>query len=426
MGTTVQASMPLADVPIRGCRTYLSREVTRPEELEVLLAEWQDLAEHAAEPNVFYEPWMVLPALDAYGGDRDLRFLFLFEERRDGPPLLCGFFPIERVPHFRGLPIPCFRLWDYVHCFLGTPLVRAGRVRSVIAAFLRWLRDESAEHLLLEMPYCSADGPVHGALVARAGAGVGRMVARSWERALFEPRTSGEAYLEEAMRTKKSKEVRRLWRRLAERGRLEIEVLSPGTGAAASPEMARTWGEEFLRLEASGWKGRGGTALLCRASDREFFRRVIAGAHERGRLMMLALRLDGRAIAMKCNLLAGDGGFAFKIAYDEEYGGLSPGFLLEIETIRHLHECPAVRWLDSCAVPDHPMADRLWLDRRAMQSIQLATGNPAGRLVVPAFTVARRLAERAERTAVPSPLRRVDREPPAGDRSRGARPELRP
>jgi CelD/BcsL family acetyltransferase involved in cellulose biosynthesis len=423
MGTTVQASTPLADLPIRGRRTYLSREVTRPEELEVLLAEWQDLAEHAAEPNVFYEPWMVLPALDAYGGDRDLRFLFLFEERRDGPPLLCGFFPIERVPHFRGLPIPCFRLWAYVHCFLGTPLVRAGRVRSVIAAFLRWLRDRSAEHLLLEMPYCSADGPVHGALVARGGAGVGRMVARSWERALFEPRSSGEAYLEEAMRTKKSKEVRRLWRRLAERGRLEIEVLSPGTGAAASPEMARTWGEEFLRLEASGWKGRGGTALLCRASDREFFRRVIAGAHERGRLMMLALRLDGRAIAMKCNLLAGDGGFAFKIAYDEEYGGLSPGFLLEIETIRHLHDCPAVRWLDSCAVPDHPMADRLWLDRRAMQSIQLATGDPAGRLVVPVFSVARRLAER---TAVPSPSRRVDREPSAGDRSRGARPELRP
>lgn len=61
-------------------------------------------------------------------------------------------------------------------------------------------------------------------------------------------------------------------------------MLSPGTGAAASPEMARTWGEDFLRLEASGWKGRGGTALLCRASDREFFRRVIAGAHERGRL----------------------------------------------------------------------------------------------------------------------------------------------
>lgn len=424
MGTALHASTPSPEPPVRGSRTFVSVEVTRREELEALVPDWQDLAHHAIEPNVFYEPWMALPAFDAYGAGRELRFLFLYEEGAGEPPLLCGFFPIERLAHFRGLPMPCFRLWDYVHCFLGTPVVRAGRARSTIAAFLRWLGDASAEHLLLELPCCGADGPIHQALLGHAGAG--RMVARGWERALFSPRSSAEEYLAEAMRTKKGKEVRRLWRRLSERGRLEVATLGPGAGAAASAEEARAWGEEFLHLEASGWKGRGGTALLCRAPDREFFRRVVAAAHARGRLMMLALRLDGRAIAMKCNLLAGDGGFAFKIAFDEEYGSFSPGFLLEIETVRRLHLCPEVRWLDSCAVPDHPMADSLWLDRRPLQSIQLAAGDPAGRLIIPALSVARRLAGRTGGRRRSTTRRSTHREPFAGDRSGGARPELRP
>ena len=44
-----------------------------------------------------------------------------------------------------------------------------------------------------------------------------------------------------------------------------------------------------------------------------------------------------RAIAMKCNLRAGDGAVAFKIAYDEAYARFSPGVLLEIEQIERLH-----------------------------------------------------------------------------------------
>src|SRR3954466_9403070 len=35
-------------------------------ELEALAGDWQALADVAAEPNPFYEPWMLLPALDHF------------------------------------------------------------------------------------------------------------------------------------------------------------------------------------------------------------------------------------------------------------------------------------------------------------------------------------------------------------------------
>jgi hypothetical protein len=111
--------------------------------------------------------------------------------------------------------------------------------------------------------------------------------------------------------------------------------------------------------------------------------------------MMLVLRLDGRAIASKCNFLAGDGAFSFKIAYDEGFARFSPGFLLEVETIRRLHARPELRWMDSCAVPGHPMADRLWLDRRELENLVIATGGRSGRPVLAALSLARRLADRA-------------------------------
>src|SRR5438270_5290373 len=55
---------------------------------------WEDLAAAALEPNVFYEPWLLLPAAAAFGAQLALRFVLVFAH---GPaaPLLCGFFPLE-------------------------------------------------------------------------------------------------------------------------------------------------------------------------------------------------------------------------------------------------------------------------------------------------------------------------------------------
>lgn len=75
---------------------------------------------------------------------------------------------------------------------------------------------------------------------------------------------------------------------------------------------------------------------------------------------------------MKCNLIAGDGAFCFKIAYDEELAAFSPGGQLERENITVFHEQRDQGWQDSCADPDNAMINRLWPDRRRLSNLIVA------------------------------------------------------
>ena len=63
--------------------------------------------------------------------------------------------------------------------------------------------------------------------------------------------------------------------------------------------------------------------------------------------------------------------------------------------------------MDSCALPDHPMIDRLWSERRVVHSQLLATGRTPGDLIVSALPLmrwARRwLRKPQSRPATPEP-----------------------
>ena len=93
--------------------TKLTVEVAHDiQTLEKHVEAWQDLASNSIEPNVFYEPWMLIPAIRAFGSDANLVFVFVYSNSKRGQPsTLCGFFPLQRKRSFRGLPIPLLCLW---------------------------------------------------------------------------------------------------------------------------------------------------------------------------------------------------------------------------------------------------------------------------------------------------------------------------
>jgi len=359
-------------------------------ELEGHVAAWEDLAGAAIEPNVFYEPWMLMPALRAYGAER--RSLFALVQAPDparphGPPLLCGFFPLELKDHCDGisskLPLKTLRLWRKPEMiYLCAPLLRAGYAREALAAFFDWLDAGSHNCSLMEFGFVTGEGPFHHLLVDYLHGHLKfTYVAESFTRALFRPAADAEAYIRDALSRARRKEYRRQERRLAETGRLEYTALDPDADLDS-------WIEEFLRFEANSWKGKGGRALTCSETDRRYFVEVAREAFRRGKLMMLALRFNGRPIAYKLNFLSGVGSFAFKIAFDEEYARYSPGVLLELENIRLLHEPPQIRqikWMDSCADPDRFLVNHLWTDRRAIQTVIVSTGKPQGDLALAAI-----------------------------------------
>ena len=66
---------------------------------------------------------------------------------------------------------------------------------------------------------------------------------------------------------------------------------------------------------------------------------------------------------MLVNFLGTPGAFSFKTCFDEQYARFSPGVLIQLENLQILDR-GGVEWMDSCAVPDHPMIDSLWSGRR--------------------------------------------------------------
>jgi hypothetical protein len=338
-----------------------------------------ELARSSSEPNIFYEPWMLLPSLRAFGQESSFAFVLIFCQQAGRPPLLCGFFPLEITKRYRGIPVRAARLWTYLHFYWAAPLIREGCEHQCLQALFEWTRSEQSPCSLIEFGSMPAEGPMARALIDVVDElKLQRYVRELYTRALLRRACDAETCIRRALPGRRLKELNRVRRRLAEKGTLTVEELTPEGNLSE-------WLEGFLALEARGWKGEAGTALASAEGKRQFFLESARAAFARGQLMMMRLRLNGSAIAYKCNFLSGPGAFAFKIAYDEQYSSYSPGVHLELENVRCFHAMPGMEWMDSCADPDHFMANHLWGDSRAIQSTAVAVRGRLNGLLLAAF-----------------------------------------
>lgn len=327
---------------------------------------WQALARDTCEPNPFFEPWFLLSSYKAFQPERVLlAALFCRGE-------LTGVLPLARSNCYYGHPLPHWTTWSHANSFCGTPLVRPGYAKRFWRALIAEVEGHLGSALFLHLPLLPTEGPLYGALteVLAEDRRASAIVARE-KRALLASSLSADEYLAASMSAKKRKELRRQHKRLAEEGQLSFERLE---GA----EALSHWIEEFLDLEASGWKGEAESALANAAQTRSFFSAALQGAAHDGRLERLALRIDDRPIAMLANFLTPPGTYSFKTAFDEHYARFSPGMLLQLENLALLNRSD-IHWSDSCAAEGHPMIERLWRERRSLSGLNIALGGPLRR-----------------------------------------------
>ncbi|QCB54362.1 GNAT family N-acetyltransferase [Sphingopyxis sp. PAMC25046] len=357
-----------------------------------LAAAWDRLAGEASEPNPFAERWCLQSALHLLDPERQAR-LVLVRDGSDGPVI--GVMPVASALHYGRLPLRHVTGWAHPNHFHGAPLVRAGFESLFWSILLGWCDAAPWARTLLHVPRLTEDGPLHRALVdvARVRGGEARVVHRE-ERALLESALSPDEYWDTAVRAKKRKELRRQANRLAEEGAVGVRRWQAGEGLDP-------WIDAFLTLEARGWKGRAGSALASHGDTAAWFRAILTGAADTGKLDMRALDLDGRPLAMLVNFLCPPGGFSFKTAFDEDYARFSPGVLLQQANLDLLDD-PKIAWIDSCAAPGHPMIDSVWRERRSLVWVNVPLSAPADRLRFAMLDKAERLWRRWKGAAAPA------------------------
>ncbi len=337
-----------------------------------LVEELDHLANRSVEPNIFFNPRFLAPAMPRLE-DREVRLAVIRDgdEYRNRLRLLVPF-SVERpsIP----LGVSVLRTWSNPFGPLGTPLLDRDDPAGVIEDFFEMMgRPHLKFPKVFVFPEMRLDGPVASLLRAVADrSGLPLVTTSEVERPFLASDLDGDAYLRQSLRAHHFREFRRLKRRFAEHGALEYRV-------ARTPDEVRLGVEAFLTLEASGWKGRERSAM---ASDRyraAFAREAVFRLAERDMCRVHSLLLDGRVVACLIVFVEAGTAYTWKTAYDESLSLYSPGTLLMIEVTANHLEDPNIDITDSCATPDHPVMSRLWSERRPIGTILVGLSPDADR-----------------------------------------------
>jgi CelD/BcsL family acetyltransferase involved in cellulose biosynthesis len=346
--------------PARPAATLLPITELEPRDL----AAWRELAERAAEPNPFFEPECVLPAA-RHLGESDIALLVVKDTDRDW--LAC--LPVR--PHLRRwhARLPVLAAWRHIYGCLGTPLVSRSELELATGRLLAQAFRASSVGVVA-FPWLGDDGPVAaGLLSALEASGRSPALHRSFERAIMR-RSTLSGGVDAVITSRHRRDLGRLARRLAEKLDAPLELRDESGRAGAV--------EDFLALEGSGWKGEDGTALSSRPAHAEYFRELCAGFRAAGRLQLLALGAAEQTVSAKCNLLAGDGVFCFKIAHDESFAHYRPGLQLELRMLELFRDQMSETWMDSCSAADSSLFEHFWPERRPIGSYLVTAGGAVG------------------------------------------------
>jgi hypothetical protein len=252
----------------------------------------------------------------------------------------------------------------------------------------------------LVIPDVTLEGPVAQAIARHAtAAGRGLTVIDGHRRAMLKRPESGAVDCRAALPQRRRKEYSRQMRRLADVGEVVVETVG-------EPDEVKARFEEFLLLEAAGWKGTRHTALAELPPIAAMAREIVGRRAASGAVRIDSIRLGGRPIAMLVSFLAGATAYSWKIAYDEVFEKASPGAQLMLEAGRTLLSNAAIRRIDSCAGANHPMIDHLWHDRLAIGTLVVG---PAGGGLVHAVGLASAQAELRARAIAHRVIRRLGR-----------------
>jgi hypothetical protein len=349
-----------------------------------------DLCQRAEAPNLHMAPAAVAAALSFGIASEDIVILAAQEQ---GDERLLGLWALRRtrslhsglVSVLEAPPVPLYEV-------SSAPVFDREREHDVALALSRAIIDASDLPKVLKLPLLPITGSVFAAIEA-ALAATGSSIAtfERWLRPMLipEPGDDAERYLRRALGQGYKKRMQQ-HRQLEKAGTLTYER---HRGAKAASALG-----EFLRLEAAGWKGRGGTALAGLPEHGAYIREIVGNFAAIDGARLDLLRLDGAPIAGGLLLdLAGQSHF-LKIAYDEDKARLSPGRALAIEMLRADFAAARPFRLDSGAGDRVDPSAYPWGERQEMANVIVALAGRSALLPGLAATARLRLRRWRDRS----------------------------
>lgn len=292
---------------------------------------WDALSAAAISPNPFYSAWNLRPALRYLSEGAELELLTAWQNDQ-----LVGLVPLRYRVSRMGLKLAT--VWKHSECYSGTPLLRSADVWRLM---LEGLWQQRGVQMLTNSTQVG---------VVLSGGNGEHLERLSYARPVLHTRYD-------------YREVQRHWKGKVRRERNRLErryFCDPSANYNNTVEGIAEQLEDYLSLEAAGWKGRAGTAIDTQPTLRDYYREMARGASQAGAIEIQRLAQGDRPMAMSIRLLSGGRAFEIKTCYDESAASLAPGVVLELQNIRALCRREDIHLADSCTSAGNELLQQLW------------------------------------------------------------------
>ncbi len=356
------------------------------EELLEFRADWEELAREAIDPNPLYETDYLAASIRHLQGQPETKLLAVWSG--SDRSRLAGLFPVQKRWLKDGFLWPVTTLYFSDYAIVTVPLIASDEPEKVWQVALDAIAASCDMPSLLCLTKFYGKRAVASALKETIGrGGLSSRVLESFERPIVESDLDCQSY---ALRwsSKKRKNISRSLRQMEGFGEVSFVTVTPDDAGFAGAL------DDFLSLEASGWKGRNGTALTCSPDLEAFAREAFGSGREAPVVHFDQMLLDGRVIASNANLVSQGAVFCMKNGYDESFSKQSPGVLVDRHLLCEALDEKRYGKLDSCAGDDHYLSS-MWLERETVEMVVLATNAKTGKwqlaLIETGFRVYRKL-----------------------------------
>ena len=318
------------------CSMMEFRRFVGPEGLSAIRDDWQAIQQRLDSPRLFHLHEWYANYLDSLEEDPD-SVQFFVAYKGDTPVAV---FPLRRATwRIGGLSLRCLETVWHAAGTLGDCLwMSEESAGDIVPQFIEYLRAQrEVTWDVLYVRRAAEDSPLIASLRGRTGFFVATGHAESSNYL-----ATGDYQELTASLSKHSKgNLRRAHVKFANTPDAAFHV------AAAGAELERAF-EQFMDLEASGWKGAGGTgsAIKLRPRLEKFYRGLMRDSSSVWKCEICLVKAGDVCLAGGFFLLVGDTCYFLKTAHNEEYRHMSPGHLLLDFMSRRQSEAGQCKYID--------------------------------------------------------------------------------